>query len=843
MRHLAAWLTLVGTALIIAACSSGNSGSPGVPPTRAPTATIGGAVVDGPVSGATVNAYEVTAAGAAGTLIGGPVTTSTDGKGTYTLNLNLQTLDSYSGPILLQATSGTYIDDVTGQSVDLAKAGLTLSALIPPPAAGWSAAGTVEITVNPLSTIAANIGLGQIADGTSADSAATAASRANAAVATYFGGLSNLLTTTVLDLSQAGCSTSAAQASIDESVVIAAISQLAASAGVSTPNLEAALISDVVADGTFDGTANGTPILVALNAGGSIDLTAIIGTKGLAAALQTAAAAFTASNADVCKAPESSGLISSLSSSPSPLMVPPPIIFTLNGSTSGLPAGSSVQVKFNLLLTGTPNTAGTDNFQYFLTTNGNFSETQRTAYASSDITGWTQSMNSSPAGYKCVLSPLTGSFSTTISNITLACTALNFTVGGSVTGLTASGLQLMLNGGSPLTVAANAPNAATFVFPALPTGTSYTVSVATQPTGETCTVNPPTASGTIDGANVTNVAVSCSGGGGTTPIALDGPNGLAFDGGNLYLANYLGGQVIVYSVQYNSTHGVTGLTQVGSITAGLNNPSRIAVDSSGNLYVANHGGNNVTIYSAAGGGLIDTIADPSLNGPLGVAVDAKGDVYVANNTNDSVSVFTPNSPNGPGSGYTLASTVTQDGSGNAFLAPGVLFDANIGAMTAGLVQGEFLLLGLGPQGSADHVTVYGSSSSNETYPLLTGSSQPFFDLSGVNGCGMPSGPTGIALYLDAAAPLSSAIYVTSYYNNEVFEYPATDFVVHGGASCPTPVINGNGINAPEGIAVDAYGNLFVANSANSSPNANSIVVYAGNVAFANAQPILVYTTP
>ena len=507
MRYLATWMTPVGVALILAACSSGHSGQSVPPPPPAAT-TLNGAVVDGPVSGATVNAYEVTAAGTAGTLIGGPVTTSTDGKGSYTLNLNLQTLGTYNGPILLQATSGTYLDDVTGQSVDLAKAGLTLSALIPPPTVGWSAAGTVATSVTPLSTIAANVGLGQIADGTSADSAATAASTANAAIATYFGGLSNLLTTTVLDLSQAGCSASAAQASIDESVVIAAISQLAASAGVSTPNLEAALISDVVADGIIDGTANGIAIPVALNAGGTIDLTAIIGTKGLAAALQTAAAAFTASNADACKAPESSALATALSGAPTPNISAPRTSYTLTGTASGLPAGGSVQVKFNLLLNSAATGGGTANFQYFVTANGAFTETLNTLYASSDISGWQQSVQSQPAAYQCTLSPSSGAFSgDAISGVNLACTAPTYTVGGSVTGLTASGLQLLLNGAGALPVSANAT---TFTFPGLATGTVYAVSVGTSPAGLTCTVNAATASGIVAGTNVSNVQVACT---------------------------------------------------------------------------------------------------------------------------------------------------------------------------------------------------------------------------------------------------------------------------------------------------------------------------------------------
>lgn len=850
MRHLAAWLTPVGTALILAACSSGHSGSPVIPPKPAPTATINGAVVDGPVSGATMNAYEVTATGTVGTLIGGPVMTSTDGNGTYVLNLNLQTLGGYDGPILLQATNGTYTDAASGQTVNLATTGLTLSALIAPPTQGWSAVGNLSISVTPLSTIAANAGLGMIADGTAA---VAAANQVNSAVATYFGALSNLLTTTVLDLTHAGCAASATQPSIDESVVIAAIAQLAASNQVTEPNLLMALIQDVTADGIFDGigsgATNGGAIYVPLIAGGSIPLSTIEGAHGLATALQASAAAFTTSNANVCKVSESSSLVTALDMPSPPPIVPPKTSYALSGTLNGLPPGIGPQIYLDLLLNSSAADSGTTHFQFFPVA-GSFNETFSSLYGAADVSGWTLTINGQPKGYQCTLaSPSTGTLNSITnaisSGVVVNCNAPTYTIGGSITGLTAAGLQLSLNGAGALPVAANAT---TFTFPGLVTGTAYAVSVAANPTGQTCTVSSQ--SGTVASANVTNVAVTCTavgggggggGSGGTTPVALNGPNGLALAGDTLYVANYGGNQVIAFSVLYSAAHQVTGLKQVSSITQGLSGPARLAFDTDGNLYVANQGGNNVTIYNT-GDALVDTIADSSLNGPLGVAVDSQGDVYVADNASDEVSVFQPKSTVGPSQGYTLVSTFGQDGAGNQFIAPGALLDVNVAMASNYAIQGEFLILGLGPQGIPDHLTVYGASSiASLTYPLLTSSSVPAYNLAGVSGCTAPLGPTGIALFVDAAAPLSSAIYVTSYYDSRVFEYPATDFLLPGGTSCPTPIINSNGINLPEGIVVDSYGNVFVANSANSGTNPNSILVFTGGAAFANAPPSLVFT--
>ena len=82
-----------------------------------------------------------------------------------------------------------------------------------------------------------------------------------------------------------------------------------------------------------------------------------------------------------------------------------------------------------------------------------------------------------------------------------------FTIGGTVSDLTGTGLVLENNGGNPLTVNANG----TIAFStALATGSAYNVTVRTQPTGspaQTCTV--AAGSGTVGSAPVTNVAVQC----------------------------------------------------------------------------------------------------------------------------------------------------------------------------------------------------------------------------------------------------------------------------------------------------------------------------------------------
>jgi hypothetical protein len=88
--------------------------------------------------------------------------------------------------------------------------------------------------------------------------------------------------------------------------------------------------------------------------------------------------------------------------------------------------------------------------------------------------------------------------------------AVLYSVGGSVSGLTGTGLALQNNGGDTLAVAAAAT---TFTFTTeLPDLATYAVTVSTQPTGQTCSVTGGDNSlggGAIAGADVTNVVVDC----------------------------------------------------------------------------------------------------------------------------------------------------------------------------------------------------------------------------------------------------------------------------------------------------------------------------------------------
>ncbi len=112
-----------------------------------------------------------------------------------------------------------------------------------------------------------------------------------------------------------------------------------------------------------------------------------------------------------------------------------------------------------------------------------------------------------PAGQECVVA--NGSGTVTNANVTdVAVTCITiptYSVGGTANGTGGPGLMLKLNGGTPLAVGGDGA----FTFPdELFDGESYVVNVGTAPAGKNCSI--AYGSGSIAGANVTNVEVNCA---------------------------------------------------------------------------------------------------------------------------------------------------------------------------------------------------------------------------------------------------------------------------------------------------------------------------------------------
>ena len=94
-----------------------------------------------------------------------------------------------------------------------------------------------------------------------------------------------------------------------------------------------------------------------------------------------------------------------------------------------------------------------------------------------------------------------------VTDVTVTCSTSAFVVGGTVTGLTGTGLVLQDNGGDDLAVGSDG----SFSFPTkVASYGAFSVSVATQPSGPTQTCTVSGATGTVISANVSTVVVNCA---------------------------------------------------------------------------------------------------------------------------------------------------------------------------------------------------------------------------------------------------------------------------------------------------------------------------------------------
>ena len=123
-------------------------------------------------------------------------------------------------------------------------------------------------------------------------------------------------------------------------------------------------------------------------------------------------------------------------------------------------------------------------------------------------TAYSVTVATNPSGQTCTVTNGSGTIaSANVTNVAVSCTNVvvtTYSVGGTVSGLSGT-VVLQDNGGDNLSLTASG----SFTFPtALAASTAYSVTVATNPSGQTCTVT--NGSGTIASANVTNVAVSCA---------------------------------------------------------------------------------------------------------------------------------------------------------------------------------------------------------------------------------------------------------------------------------------------------------------------------------------------
>ncbi len=228
--------------------------------------------------------------------------------------------------------------------------------------------------------------------------------------------------------------------------------------------------------------------------------------------------------------------------------------FTVGGTLSGLAASSSLILQNN----------GGDNLP--LGSNGNF--TFATPVASGSNYAVTVSSQPGAPAQTCLVSNGTGTVTNAnVTNVVVNCTTNTYTVGGTVTGLSGTGLTLQNNGGNTLAVASN--GAFTFTAP-VASGANYVVTVLAQPGTPTQTCVVTNGSGTITNANVTNIAVNCTTNTYTIGGTVSGLSGtglvLRNNGGDNLPISANGTFTFTTPVASGTTYLVTAFTQPSSPT-------------------------------------------------------------------------------------------------------------------------------------------------------------------------------------------------------------------------------------------------------------------------------------
>ena len=278
------------------------------------------------------------------------------------------------------------------------------------------------------------------------------------------------------------------------------------------------------------------------------------------------------------------------------------------------------------------------------------------------------SVKTQPTGATCSVGAGSGTMGTAnVASVEVTCSASAYKVGGTISGLTASGL-ILANGTDTVSPAANAT---TFTFTqSVAFGGSYSVTVKQQPTNLTCVVGGAFPA-TMGAGDVTNVAVTCAGTAAFTPLvghetctqpytqdgtgssaSVYGSTGMAFDAaGNLYVID---GQTlrkitpagVVTTIAGSTSGNGTQIDGTGPAASFSNRTPGMGADSAGNLYVTDWD----AVRKVTQGGVVTTIAGSALvNGyvdgpgstarlyfPAGIAADSLGNVYVVDYDNHAI---------------------------------------------------------------------------------------------------------------------------------------------------------------------------------------------------------------
>jgi hypothetical protein len=231
------------------------------------SAIVSGTAFNGQVSSGTMTAFAINN----GTMGAQIASVAVDGQGNFTMPLG-----AYTGPVMLQMSGATYIDEVTKATMTMA-AGDVISAVIPTISSGANVTG---IMVTPVTAMAQSRALGMAGGMTDANISA-----ANTAMGNYFG-VTDILHTQPMNPTVAGSGAAANQDARNYGMTVAAMSAYAKSLNMPTSSTLIGSMMKDASDGTLDGKNGMTQISTSMGAmGGSSMMAATAGTFSLVDAM------------------------------------------------------------------------------------------------------------------------------------------------------------------------------------------------------------------------------------------------------------------------------------------------------------------------------------------------------------------------------------------------------------------------------------------------------------------------------------------------------------------------------------------------------------------------------
>ena len=275
-----------------------------------------------------------------------------------------------------------------------------------------------------------------------------------------------------------------------------------------------------------------------------------------------------------------------------------------------------------------------------------------------------------------------------------------------------------------------------------------------------------------------------------------------------------------------------------AIQAQLNAPQGVAVDATGNVYIVDKENHRIRrvrpdgiITTFAGTGLPGFSGDGApasqarLNNPLGVAVDAAGNVYIADAASQRVRRVGPDG---------IIRTVAGSGVGG--------FSGDGGLATQASLSGPF---GIAVDGTGSlYIADDGNRRVRRVRPdgIITtvAGSGPIGgpDVGGFSGDGGPATQARLGRATGVAVDTKGNIYIADYNNQRIRRVGPDGIIVTYAGSGFSTGPSGDGIPAtqanlfnPNGVAVDASGNLYIAEHGNSRVSRVSpdglFITYAG----------------